>query len=104
MRGSTDKQRIVTSSQTSTRMRSIMGMMRSHSSMACSRLEPRVQCFVRATYRFVQLDLPIGQVREHLLHLGFLSILEDGLLPQRLVAERVTGLVSRCNRLLQLKE
>ena len=41
------------------------------------------------TYRLVELDLPVSVSTKHLLHLSFLGALEDLLLAQGLVAERI---------------
>lgn len=77
--------------QTSTRMRCIMGMIRSHSSMACGEKSAGTlnEFSERATHRFVELNLPVREVAQHLLHLGLFRVLEDGLLPKYLFAERV---------------
>lgn len=75
---------------TSTRMRCIMGMIRSHSSIACSGTSTEILSHhKRVTYRFVEFDLSVREVVQHLLHLGVLRVLKDGLLPKDLLAERV---------------
>ena len=45
--------------------------------------------WLKPTYRLVELDLPVGVSTKHLLHLSFLGALEDLLLAQGLVAERI---------------
>jgi len=54
-------------------------------------------------HRLVKLNLTVGKVSQHFLHLCFLCILEHGLLTESFITESIRGFVRCSNCILKLK-